>query len=157
MMMPSVLRQAIQKDLRMTRQMYYPINIILVTTTACTACGYDAFTDGARTIPCATCGGTGEIPTYTVQQVKARWSFVQLSAFDPYKGIAPGVESGDLLVWVGTDDKSAMLQAYHTHNSYLDVDGNIFAIFGFNPDGVGNPDEYCFVAKKHKPVHNYKP
>jgi len=155
-MMPPGLRLAIQDSLRLSRQMYYPINAIVVNVTVCPTCGYDAFTDGARVIPCATCGGTGEIPTYVIYQLKARWTFVQLTALDPYKGIAPGVESGDLIVWVSPQDKETMLQVFHTKNSYLDIEGNTFMVGGYNPDGVGNPDEYSFIGKKYKPVHDYR-
>jgi hypothetical protein len=142
-MMPPGLRLSIQDSLRLSRQMYYPIKAIVVNVTVCPSCGYDAFTDGARVIPCVTCGGTGEIPTYVIYQLKARW-------------IAPGVESGDLIVWVSPYDKETMLQVYRTKSSYLDIEGNTFMVGGYNPDGVGNPDEYSFIGKKYKPVHDYR-
>jgi len=157
MLLPPALRMAIGDDLAGARQMYYDIKAILVNVTACPVCGHDEFTDGPRVTPCATCGGTGEIPSFVVHQLKARWTVVQLAALYPYRGIVPGVESGDLIIWVGPRDKATMLQIYRTKNSYLDMEGNTFAISGFNPDGVGNPDEYAFIANKYKPVHAYKP
>lgn len=155
MLLPPSTRSAIQDTLKLTRQIYSAINLVLVEPVACTTCGYEPFTDGAKAIPCPVCGGTGEIPTYVIQRIKARWTFVQLSALDPYRGIPPGVESGDLLIWVSPRDEPAVLQAYRTKDSYLEIEGNTFTIGGYNPDGVGNPDEYCFIGKKRKPTHNY--
>jgi hypothetical protein len=144
-----------QDMLRLVRQAYKTFNLIAVTTTACPTCGYTAFTDGAKTIPCAQCGGAGEIPVLSIHRIHGRWSFVQLTAVDAYKGVPPGVESGDLMLWVAARDKAEMDTVFHSKDGYVEVEGNTFVLGGENPDGVGSPDEYCYIARKRKPSFTY--
>jgi hypothetical protein len=144
-----------QDSLRLVRQAYLPFKLVAITYTTCPTCGYTAFTDGAKVIPCQTCGGSGQVATFNIQRIQGRWSFVQLTAVDAYKGVPPGVESGDLMLWIRTQDKAAMDAVFHSKDGYVEVEGNTFVLGGENPDGVGNPDEYCYIARKRKPAFQY--
>lgn len=155
MMLPPVLRLAMKQDYGLASRAYQMINAVYVSGSACPTCGYTDFTDGARTIPCITCGGTGQVATFTIHRLSARWSMVQLTAVDAYKGIPPGVESGDLMVWVNPRDKDVMDKLYHTKDSYIEVEGSTYAVGGEAPDGVGHPDEYVYICRKRKPAFTY--
>lgn len=145
-------RLAVQRDLEKTRDVHDTIDVILVTTVACSVCGHDTFTNSSRIIPCSTCNDTGWIATKVRHTIKGRVELLELPELVPFKGIPPGVESGDALIFVSIRDYDLLNTCYKSEYGYIIAKGRNFKPMAVDQEGLGRVDEYRVIAKKHKPT-----
>jgi len=152
--LPSSLRIKVRDTLGGVRNSQVTVQMVEPQLVNCTVCQRDEFTNSSSSIPCATCGGTGK----TVSNYKRTWfrasaAVVEITQLDIFKGLPPGVESGDYLVWVSDKDLDTVEQAFKDQNAYLLIHGETFRIYGYSADGIGYADEYRLIAKKFKPTY----
>ena len=123
---------------------------LVATVTDCTACGYDTMSDSGLDPTCATCSGTGKTFAWLVQEVSARikvFDFVQLQGAG---AVPPGVELGDMALYVRKNDQALFDTIQQEHRSYVKVDGdsNAYRPFAVSSDGVGMDDEFRILMRK---------
>lgn len=129
---------------------YRPIYVLLATLVECPTCGFDEFSQGGFDTNCATCNGTGRSVEYTRHEMKGRikiLDFVQLQG----AGYAPpGVELGDVEVYVRPHDRDVFEECEKDTRSYIVISGDAasYRPFSINADGVGYEDEVRVLLKK---------
>lgn len=143
---------AMQDALRLTRNTPTPITALIPVLVECPACGYSKFADSGTAIPCVRCGGTGQVvERWKRYTLAARAVVVEIPQLEVWKGLPPGVEAGDYLVWVSTRDLAVMQECQENADGYVSIFGQHFAIFGLSAEGVMNADEYRAICKKRSP------
>lgn len=114
----------------------------------CPECGFDEFTQSAKDVSCTVCDGVGKIPDgWVAHQVYGRlqyYDFVTLVA----TGVTPGIEVGDIVSYVSTDTKGAVLRLRQSRYGYALIDADTFRPFSVAPTGVGHADEWRVEWKR---------
>ena len=144
-------RRAIRSDMRMIRGNYRMVYLLYPTETECTVCGgVDEFTDSAYDISCATCGGVGYTLSWATWQIAARIKQIDLVQLQA-AGIPPGIEIGDVELYVSLDTKAAIEKVREELRAYVYFDGQRFRPTTITADGVGTADEWRIELNRHNP------
>ena len=149
-------RYDIRRIMQNLRGEFRRVWVLIATTSNCDAagCGYDSMSDSAIDPTCSMCDGTGKTITFTTHELKARikvFDFVQLQG----AGAAPpGVELGDVALYIRVHDKGVLTTCNETPISYVKLEGDSVAYrpFSIAADGVGREDEIRVLLKKTKDV-----
>jgi hypothetical protein len=113
----------------------------------CPECSFDDFTQSADDITCQCCNGTGKLLTWANAEVYGRiqhYDFVTLSA----SGLPPGVEVGDVVLYVSEDVKNMVLVVRENQFGYLLIDSDTYKPVSIAPTGVGHRDEWRIELKR---------
>ena len=150
MLISGIERHGIRQTMLMTSGNFRAVYGLKATVTDCTACGYEPMSDAGLDPTCATCLGTGKEIVWLVQQVSARvrvFDFVQLQGAG---AVPPGVELGDIALYVRKNDRALFDTIEQEHRSYVKVDGdgNAYRPFSVSSDGVGMDDEVRILMRK---------
>ncbi|NIQ88599.1 MAG: hypothetical protein GWN93_05785 [Deltaproteobacteria bacterium] len=115
--------------------------------TDCPDCAFEDFTQSGDSITCATCEGLGKILTWAKAEVYGRiqhYDFVTLAA----SGLPPGVEVGDVVVYVSREVKDMALDVRQSQYGYLFIDSDTYRPVSVAPTGVGHQDEWRIELKR---------
>lgn len=131
------------------QQIYRPFHLVWPSSESdCPDCSFDEFTQSADDVTCATCMGLGKVYTWTHAEVYGRiqhYDFVTLAA----SGLPPGVEVGDVVVYVSEDIKDIIVSNVRTAQyGYVFVDDDTFWPISVTPTGVGHQDEWRVELKR---------
>ncbi len=144
-------RKAIRSDMRVIRGNYRAVYLLYPTETECTVCGgVDEFTDSAYDVSCPTCGGTGYTLAWATWQIAARIKQIDLVQLQA-AGIPPGIEIGDVELYVSLDTKAAIEKIIEESRAYVYFDGQRFRPTITTADGVGTADEWRVELSRHNP------
>jgi hypothetical protein len=99
---------------------------------------------------CLTCEGTGKTVSWLIREIPSRikvFDFVQLQGAGP---IPPGVELGDVALYVRKNDRETFENLEGQRYSYVKIagDGNAYQPFSITADGVGQDDEIRVLLRK---------
>jgi hypothetical protein len=149
-------RHRIRGTMQRLRRTFRRVWVLLADLSRCEAsdCGFDELTQSGINPNCLSCKGTGRVITYRPHEVKARikvFDFVELQG----AGAAPpGVELGDVALYVRLHDKKTFSTCNLDTYSYVVLEGDPVAYrpFSITADGVGLEDETRIILKKTKDV-----
>ena len=137
--------------MKVIRGNYRTVYLLYPTETECTACGgVDTFTDSAYDVSCPTCGGVGYTLSWAPWQIAARIKQIDLVQMQ-VAGIPPGIEIGDVELYVSRDTKEAIEKIREESRAYVYFDGQRFRPTTITADGVGTADEWRIELKRHNP------
>lgn len=143
-------RRAIEKTLSGIRNNYRSFSLHYPRSEDdCPDCGFDELTQSALDPACPTCEGTGKVLSWVTIVAFGRlqyYDFVTLSV----TGIAPGIEIGDVVCYISTSVKDAVLALRASPYGYAYIDGDTFRPFSVQPTGVGHSDEWRVEWKRSK-------
>ena len=144
-------RTAIRSDMRVIRGNYRTVYLLYPTETECTVCGgVDEFTDSAYDISCANCGGVGYTLSWATWQIAARIKQIDLVQLQA-AGIPPGIEMGDVELYVSRDTKAFIEKIREESRAYVYFDGQRFRPETITADGVGTADEWRIELNRYNP------
>lgn len=128
---------------------YRPFRLVWPAhVSSCPDCSFDQFTQSGDNVTCQSCKGTGKVFTWTTAEVYGRiqhYDFVTLSA----AGVHPGVEIGDVVVYVSGDVKDMIADKVRSDQyGYVFVDSDTYRPISFGPTGVGHIDEWRIELKR---------
>jgi hypothetical protein len=141
-------RLLVDQQLRQNRQQHRPGEGVTLyyprVQTACPACGFDELSQSSLDPDCPTCGGTGRVTQWSTYTSYPRIAWPKLTDF--IVGLAGGIEVGDVLLYIGLEEKT--LYEQHTHQGYVMLDGERYVIKNMQPAGVGQTHELVVTCAR---------
>ena len=140
----------IRRTMQDIRADFRRVYVLEATLADCTACGFDELSQSALDSNCTTCDGTGKTISWTVTEIRTRIKVVDFIHLMGIGSISPGIEVGDVIVYIRNNDKDTLERCDLNDASYVKIehDTSAYRVYGMTSDGVGQEDEVRVILRK---------